>query len=80
LVGYDVDLPRVLANDLGVKLELVAIDASQGPQLLSTGAIDIVMSGAVVTAARAMEVEFTRPYLQQTVAFVVRDRSPNLFP
>ncbi len=79
LVGYDIDLAHVLANDLGVKLELVAIEASQGPQLLSTGAIDVVMSGAVVTPERAMEVEFTKPYLEETVAFVVRDHRRNDF-
>ena len=71
--------PHLLANDLGVKLELVAIEASQGPQLLSTGAIDVVMSGAVVTPQRAMEVEFTNPYLAETVAFVVRDHRRNEF-
>jgi ABC-type amino acid transport substrate-binding protein len=79
LVGYDVDLAHVLADDLGVKLELVPIEASQTAELLSTGAIDVVMSGAVVTSDRALEVEFTNPYLVETVAFVVRDHRRNEF-
>jgi Na+/H+-dicarboxylate symporter/ABC-type amino acid transport substrate-binding protein len=79
LVGYDIDLAHLLANDLGVKLELVAIEASRGAELLSTGAVDIVMSGAVVTPERALEVEFTKPYLEETVAFIVRDHRRNEF-
>jgi ABC-type amino acid transport substrate-binding protein len=47
--------------------------------LLSTGAIDVVMSGAVVTPQRALEVEFTQPYLDETVALVVRDHRRNEF-
>jgi proton glutamate symport protein len=79
LVGYDIDLAHVLASDLGVQLELVPIKVSQTPQLLSSGAIDVVMSGAVVTPERAVEVEFTKPYLEETVAFVVRDHRRNEF-
>ena len=79
LVGYDIDMAHALANDLGVMLELVPIEVLKAPKLLSTGAIDVVMSGAVVTPERAVEVEFTQPYLEETVAFVVRDHRRNEF-
>ena len=79
LVGYDIDLAHLLAGDLGVKLELVPMEISKCAELLSAGAIDVVMSGAVVTPKRALEVEFTNPYLEETVAFVVPDHRRHEF-
>ena len=55
------------------------MENSKGAELLSAGAIDLVMSGAVVTPQRALEVEFTNPYLEETVAFVVPDHRRNEF-
>jgi ABC-type amino acid transport substrate-binding protein len=55
------------------------MEISKGAELLSAGAIDVVMSGAVVTPKRALEVEFTGAYLEETVAFVVPDHRRNEF-
>lgn len=73
LIGHDIDLANLLAADLGVDLELVPVTRSNTAELLNTGSIDTVMSGVAVTPQRAVEMDFTVPYLDQTLAFVVRD-------
>jgi Na+/H+-dicarboxylate symporter/ABC-type amino acid transport substrate-binding protein len=79
LVGHDIDLAHLLAADLGVRLELVAITRSQTAELLADGSVDVGMSGVVVTPQRAISMEFTDPYLDETLAFVVRDHRRHEF-
>ena len=73
LVGFDVDMALQLAQDLGVQLELVPMDNQVLLQGVDPAACDLVMSGIPVTANRAMNVLFTTPYLDETLALVVLD-------
>jgi Na+/H+-dicarboxylate symporter/ABC-type amino acid transport substrate-binding protein len=74
LVGFDVEMAYQLARDLGVGLELApasrVVVFTKG---LDPSACDLVMSGAVVTADRALQVRYSTPYLDETLAFVVAD-------
>ena len=75
LVGFDVEMAQLLARDLGVKVEFVEMeDATALPRLLATGRIDIAMTGVLVTPERAGEILFSEPYLDETLAFVVKDQ------
>ena len=58
VVGFDIEMAHGLANDLGVKLELVRVPREEIDTLLSSGHIDVVMSGLAVTAQRALRWEF----------------------
>jgi Na+/H+-dicarboxylate symporter/ABC-type amino acid transport substrate-binding protein len=73
LVGFDIDMAHTLARDLEVKLVLVPAARERMAEQLETGYCDIVMSGVVVTPQRAQAMAFSEPYLDQTVAFVVKD-------
>jgi len=73
LVGFDVDMAQQLARDLGVGLELVPVSRAIFDDGLDPSACDLVMSGTVVTAIRAMRVRFTTPYLDETLALIVPD-------
>ena len=53
LVGFDVELAHRLARELGVKLEFVPVDRATLDDVVAAGSCDIVMSGVVVTTARA---------------------------
>ena len=81
LVGFEVDMARVLAKDLGVKLEFVPVevDRKKMAERLDRGQCDVVMSGLAVTPERAMAIRFTEPYMNSTVAFLVRDYDRELF-
>ena len=75
LVGFDVEMAQLLARDLGVKIEFVEMeDLTVLPRLLATGRIDLAMTGMVVTPERAVEMLFSEPYLDETLAFVVKDQ------
>jgi len=73
VVGYDAEMARMLARDLGVDLELVKLKRSEIKNALDTGHCDLVMSGMVITVGRMLMAEFTRPYMDQTLAFLVLD-------
>jgi Na+/H+-dicarboxylate symporter/ABC-type amino acid transport substrate-binding protein len=74
LVGLDVEMAQVLGRDLGVKVEFIELeDLTALSPLLSSGRIDLAMSGIAVTPERAGEMLFSDPYLDETLAFVVKD-------
>jgi Na+/H+-dicarboxylate symporter len=73
LVGLDVEMAYQLARDLGVGLELVPVSRTLFSQGLDPALCDLVMSGAVVTADRALHVLYSTPYLDETLAFIVAD-------
>lgn len=62
IVGYDIDFAKLLAADLGVKMEIVPITgASRIPSLLA-GKIDVIVAGLGATPERATQVMFSQPY------------------
>ena len=73
LVGFDIDLAHRLARELGVAVAFVKIDRDRLREELAAGACDLVMAGVAVTTLRARDITFSEPYLDETVAFVVRD-------
>jgi Na+/H+-dicarboxylate symporter/ABC-type amino acid transport substrate-binding protein len=80
LVGFDVEMAQELANDLGVKVEFVELEGAAAlSDVLAAGRVDLVMSGFAVTPERASEVLFSEPYLDETLAFVVKDHLRDRF-
>jgi Na+/H+-dicarboxylate symporter/ABC-type amino acid transport substrate-binding protein len=73
LVGFDVEMAYALAEEMNVALDLVLIERAQAAAMLDAGYVDIVMCGFVVTLERAEDTGFSQPYMDQTIAFVVRD-------
>jgi Na+/H+-dicarboxylate symporter/ABC-type amino acid transport substrate-binding protein len=73
LVGFDVEMAEQLASDLGVGVEFVPVSRRVLDEGLSASACDLVMSGAVISADRVLHVQFTEPYLDETLAFIVPD-------
>ncbi len=61
-VGSDVEAAKLLADDLGVKLEIVqSTNSGRIPNLLSNKA-DLVISSLSITEERAKAVDFSVPY------------------
>jgi ABC-type amino acid transport substrate-binding protein len=79
IVGLDAEMANQLAFDLGVGLEFVRIDAKGLASYLREGRVDIVMSGMSVTPERATEIQYSEPYMDVTLAFVVRDHERKNF-
>jgi polar amino acid transport system substrate-binding protein len=66
--GYDVGVAKLLARDLGVKLQIQDIIASARVPSITAGKVDIVISSFSITAERAKVIAFSNPvYLDQQV-------------
>ena len=73
LVGLDIEMAHTLARELGVALTFVPITRASMAEQLQNGSCDIVMSGLPVTTDSAVDMAFSTPYLEQTIAFIVKD-------
>ena len=71
--GYDVYFARRLAEDLGVKLNLVSTEAANRIEYLQTGKVDIILANFTVTSQRAEEVDFALPYMNVALGVVSPD-------
>ena len=67
------------ARDLGVAAELVPVARQSLDGGLDSRVCDIVMSGAAITADRALDMQFSTPYLDETLAFIVLDHMAAAF-
>ena len=61
LIGYDVDMAKKMAKEMGVKLKLMptAWDSIIGG--LITDKYDIIMGGMTITQSRNLKVNFANP-------------------
>ena len=71
--GYDVYFARRLAEDLGVKLNLVSTEAANRIEYLQTGKVDIILANFTVTPQRVEEVDFALPYMNVALGVVSPD-------
>lgn len=71
--GYDVYFARRLAEDLGVKLNLVSTEAANRIEYLQTGKVDIILANFTATSQRAEEVDFALPYMNVALGVVSPD-------
>lgn len=60
--GYDVDVAKLIAEDLGVKLELVPITSKQRIPYLTSGKVDLVISSMGANPSRAKSIWFSSAY------------------
>jgi polar amino acid transport system substrate-binding protein len=61
-VGSDVDTAKLLAQDLGVELEIVKVPTPSRVQFLLSNKADVVISALSITPERKKVVEFSVPY------------------
>ena len=60
--GYDVDVAKLIAEDLGVKLELVPVVSKQRIPFLETDRVDLVVSVMGANPKRAKSINFSSAY------------------
>ncbi len=69
-IGFEIDVARELAKDMGLKLELVPTKWSGIIPALLTGKFDVIIGGMTVTPERNKKVNFTIPYYLSGLAIV----------
>lgn len=60
--GYDVDVARLLAEDMGVELELVPVTSANRIPYLTSGKVDLVISSMGIKPERAEVINFSNAY------------------
>lgn len=60
--GYDVDVAKLIAEDLGVELELKPITSKQRIPFLTSGKVDLVVSSMGADPSRAKSIWFSSAY------------------
>ena len=73
LVGIDVDMVGMLANDLGVGVDFVSLSRDDIVESLLSGQVDIVIGGLFATPDRALDTALSESYMEASLSLVVRD-------
>src|SRR5262245_16336739 len=79
LVGLEVDFAQQLGKELDKKITFVETPWSEIIPALTTGKIDIIMSGMSITEDRLQLISFTEPYMQIGQMALVRARDEAAF-
>lgn len=69
-IGFEIDVARRLAQDMGVKVEFVPTKWSGIIPALLTGKFDIIIGGMSIKADRNLKVNFTNPYYYTGMSMV----------
>ncbi|MBB5213624.1 transporter substrate-binding domain-containing protein [Parapusillimonas granuli] len=73
--GYDADVAKQLAKDLGVKVNIVPVTGPNRIPFLLTNKVDMLVASLAITPERAKQVQFSDPYsAAQIVMFGGKDR------
>src|SRR5215212_3530514 len=68
LEGFDIDMAKLVAKALGVKLELVPAPAASRIPFLLTDKADMNIAAMSITAERAKQVMYSAPYADTSLA------------
>ena len=63
LTGFEVDVAKKVAKDMGVKAKFVPTEWSGIIPSLLTGKFDVIIGGMTVTQSRNLQINFTNPYI-----------------
>ena len=67
LIGFEIDVAKKLAEDMGVEVEFVPTAWDGIIPALISGTFDVIIGGMSITPARNMTVNFTDPYAHSAV-------------
>jgi polar amino acid transport system substrate-binding protein len=73
LIGFEVDLVRMMAQSMGVSVEYVTRPFPDLLPALTKGEVDIVMSGMSITAERSLDAVFVGPYMMSGKSLLTDD-------
>ena len=73
--GYDVQVAKILADELGLQLQVKALDWGALINNLNTGLIDCIIAGMSPTAERMESIDFTNKYYESTHVLLLQKTS-----
>ena len=72
--GYDVQIAQYIANKLGMKLEIYAIEWDSLIPALNSGTVDAIIAGMSPTAEREEQVDFTSVYYSSNLVIIYKKK------
>jgi polar amino acid transport system substrate-binding protein len=75
LIGFEVDVARQLAADMGVRAQLFPYDVERLIPALESGEIDLIAAGLTITPERALHVNFSQPYAESGIGLATHIES-----
>ncbi|WP_025272540.1 transporter substrate-binding domain-containing protein [Haloglycomyces albus] len=75
IVGFDVDLMDLVADELGVEQEIVDLkfDSIESGAAMTGDKCDLAAAGITITDDRKPNLTFSEPYFEETLAFLTAD-------
>ena len=73
VVGFDIDLAKAVAAELGVELRIQPIEWDSKTLELNAGNIDMIWNGLTITAERQENILFSEAYLSNRQIVLVRE-------
>jgi len=77
IIGFDVDLAKLMAKAMGVKLKIVNTAWDGIIPALITDKFDIIMSGMTITQKRNLQVNFADPYIIVGQTILIHKKDAN---
>jgi len=71
--GYDATVAKMLADDLGVEINLIPVTGPNRIPFLLSGQVDILVSSLANTPARAEQVDFSAPYAAIRIGLMAKE-------
>ncbi|MFL0554609.1 MULTISPECIES: transporter substrate-binding domain-containing protein [Paenibacillus] len=79
IVGFDVEIAKEIAKDLGAELEIKDLKFDTLLNELSSGRVDLVISGLSPTPERAEQIDMSQIYYKAEQAVVAREADKDKF-
>ena len=76
IVGFDVDLAKKAAEEMGIKIECQPIDWTVKESELESGNVDLLWNGFSITPERQKKVLFSDPYMDNRQIIITLKDSP----
>ena len=74
--GYDADVAKLLAKDLGVTADIVPVTGPNRIPFLLTGKVDMLIASLAITPERAKQVLFSKPYSAASIVLYGNAKTP----
>ncbi|MGN1280899.1 MAG: transporter substrate-binding domain-containing protein [Succinivibrio sp.] len=79
ITGFDIDLIKVLAEDMGYEVKINVMPFDGLIPSLMTGGIDLIISGFSILEERAKKVDFSQPYYLCGMSYVIDKKNASKF-
>lgn len=73
VIGFDIDMARLMANGMGVKLQIKVMAFDKLLPALEKGDVDIVISNLTINPERNLRVAFVGPYMTSGKCIITKE-------